>query len=60
MNCTICGEPIELSPSARTRAERYGGSPSDYTRLFQQHSECTLKRRREVTADLIRRKVIYA
>ena len=48
MNCTLCGKPITLVPSARERADRYGGKPADYTRLFRQHAECLIESRREV------------
>lgn len=45
MNCTICGKPIELVPSATERAEKYGGNPNDYTVLFTEHAACTIKKR---------------
>ena len=49
MNCTICGKPIQLVPSATERAKRYGGKPSDYSRLFTEHTDCALEKRdREV------------
>ncbi len=51
MNCTHCGKPIALVPSAKERAEKYGGKPSDYTRLFTMHSQCQIdKRNQEVDA----------
>lgn len=46
MKCSICGEEIVLSPSAKERAERYGGAASHYTRLFTTHAECVLAQRR--------------
>lgn len=46
-DCTICGEPIRLIPSAKERARKFGGEPSDYTRLFTQHADCTVRVRSE-------------
>ncbi len=40
MNCSICNKPIILKPSAAERAKKFGGKPSDYTRLFTTHAEC--------------------
>ena len=54
-NCTICGNPIVLKPSAAERARKYGGKPSDYTRLFTEHTECTLAKREADTNELMRR-----
>lgn len=45
MNCTICQQPIILIPSAIERAKKFGGKPSDYTKLFTEHSTCTLAKR---------------
>jgi hypothetical protein len=53
MKCSICNEPIVLMPSAEERARKFGGSPSDYSRLFTEHSACALARRREGTSALI-------
>lgn len=44
MNCSICGKPITLSPSASERAKKYGGKPSDYIKLFTSHSNCQVKK----------------
>ena len=55
MNCTICTKPIELVPSARQRAERFGGSPADYTKLFTEHAACTLAKRKADTDALVAR-----
>ena len=33
-------------PSAAERAKKWGGKPSDYTRLFITHSKCELAKRR--------------
>jgi hypothetical protein len=53
MDCTICHKPIILVPSAAERARRYGGKPSDYSRLFTTHAECTLAKREADTLALI-------
>lgn len=55
MNCTVCGKLIKLVPSATERAKRSGGKPSDYTKLFTEHSQCAIDKRNQDTADLIRR-----
>lgn len=55
MNCTICGKKIKLIPSAKERAEKYGGKPSDYTKLFTEHAECAIKKREDETRELMRR-----
>ena len=55
MKCSICGKEIVLSPSAKERADKYGGTPAFYTSLFREHSECALKKRREDTLELMRR-----
>lgn len=55
MNCSICGLPIRLTPSAAERARKFGGKPSDYTRLFTAHAECELAKRQRDTSDLIAR-----
>ena len=54
MKCSICGKPIVLVPSAAERARRYGGEPSDYTRLFTEHSDCVIAKREKDTLELIR------
>ena len=58
MNCTICGKPITLIPSAKERAKKYGGSPADYTALFRQHAECLVETRREVVIPMPQYKVL--
>lgn len=55
MNCTICGEPIVLVPSANERAKKFGGLSSDYTALFTEHAKCAIKKRTEDTLELVRR-----
>lgn len=54
MKCTHCGKPIELVPSAAERAKKYGGVPSDYTKLFTMHSDCAIARRSDMTLALMR------
>jgi hypothetical protein len=55
MNCTICGKPIVLVPSAAERAVKYGGKPSDYTQLFTTHSGCFIEKRSQDIVALMRR-----
>ncbi len=43
--CKLCGKRIVLVPSAKERAEKHGGTASDYTRMFTTHSDCLLKYR---------------
>lgn len=45
MNCTLCGKPITLNPSAEERAAKdpSGKSAAYYRGLFTTHSECVLK-----------------
>lgn len=56
MNCTICGKPIILVPSAKERAEKFGGSPADYTKLFTEHADCTVRKREQEAIELMRSK----
>lgn len=56
MNCSICGKPIVLVPSAKERAEKLGGKASDYTAIFREHPQCAIKKREEDTSALIARK----
>ena len=56
MKCTICGKPITLVPSAKERADKYGGKPSDYTKLFREHSACALDKRERETRELMQRR----
>ena len=53
--CTICGKEIVLVPSASERAAKYGGKPSDYTKLFSTHSECQVKKRSQESTELMRK-----
>ena len=50
MNCTICNKPIVLSPSASERALKFGGNPSDYTKLFTSHADCFIAKRQRETS----------
>ena len=43
--CTICNKPIVLVPSAKERAKKFGGRPSDYTAQFTEHGLCTVLKR---------------
>jgi 5-methylcytosine-specific restriction endonuclease McrA len=54
-NCTECGKPIVLNPSAEHRARKSGGKPSDYTDLFTIHSDCLIQKRNAETIELIKR-----
>lgn len=54
-NCTLCGKPIVLVPSAKERAERYGGKPQDYIKLFTAHAECVVAKREAETRELLRK-----
>jgi len=55
MNCTLCGKPIVLRPSARERAAKYGGKPSDYTKFFAVHGDCQVAKQEAKTLALMRR-----
>lgn len=57
MNCTICGKPIVLVPSAAERAAKdvTGKSAAYYTSLFRQHSGGLLAKRAEDTTALMKR-----
>lgn len=55
MNCSICGKPIVLVPSAAERARRFGGKPEDYTKLFTEHSECLIEKRSAESVALMRK-----
>ena len=54
-NCTICGKPIVLVPSAKERAKMYGGTPEYYTSLFTTHSACWVAKREADTLELMRK-----
>ena len=55
MNCKQCGKPVELFPSAKERAAKYGGTPADYTRLFPYHTACQLQLREQRVRELMQR-----
>lgn len=54
-NCTICGKPIVLVPSAKSRAKAFGQTPEYYENMFSEHGECTVLKRERETLDLIKR-----
>ena len=54
MTCRHCQKPVILQPSAKARAERYGGVPRDYTLLFPNHADCVVKAREQETIELLR------
>lgn len=37
MNCTICGKPVVLVPSAAERAKKYGDHPASYYTALRGH-----------------------
>jgi hypothetical protein len=55
-NCTICGKPIILSPSASERAAKdvTGKSSAYYTSLFTTHADCAIAKRSVESVDLMR------
>ena len=55
MKCSICNKEITLIPSAKERANKYGGNPSDYTKLFTTHADCFIKQRELDTKKLIQK-----
>lgn len=55
MNCTICGTPVVLTPSAAERAAKTGEPAAYYTRLFSTHTDCFLAKRKRETSELMRR-----
>lgn len=59
MNCTVCNKPIVLVPSAAERAAKFGGKPSDYTRMFTTHALCAVLKRADDTMSLMRQTVLH-
>jgi hypothetical protein len=55
MNCTICGKPVVLVPSAEERARKFGNSPKYYRSLFTTHAECALVKQATETHVLLKR-----
>ncbi|HEY5793419.1 MAG TPA: hypothetical protein VIU82_00265 [Bosea sp. (in: a-proteobacteria)] len=57
-NCTLCGEPIVLVPSAAERARKdvTGKPASYYLALFTAHATCTVAKRERETLELIARR----
>jgi hypothetical protein len=53
--CTICHKPIVLSPSAKERARKFGGTASHYTSLFTTHADCAIKKRSGEAHDLMKK-----
>lgn len=54
MTCRHCQKPVVLHPTAAQRAERYGGTPREYTLLFPNHADCVVKAREQEAIDLLR------
>ena len=54
-NCTICGKPIHLSPSAAERAAKdvTGKSAAYYTGLFTTHAHCAVLRQEARLSELL-------
>lgn len=55
MLCKHCHKEIVLVPSAAERTKKYGGTPNDYTRLFEYHAACQLELREQGTRELMQR-----
>jgi len=53
MKCRVCNTEIVLVPSASERARKYGGNPSDYTKLFTVHDKCALAERARTASKLM-------
>jgi hypothetical protein len=55
LNCSICGKPIILIPSAQERARKdvCGNPASYYTAIFTTHADCALAKSRQETSDLL-------
>lgn len=55
MNCTICGKPVVLVPSAQERSKRdvCGNTAAYYTALFPTHAACVLEKNRKETSEMI-------
>jgi len=55
MNCTICGKPIVLVPSAEERARTSGETTQYYRRLFTEHSSCAIAKRNKEAYELMKK-----
>lgn len=57
MNCSMCGKPIVLVPSAAERAAKdvTHKTAAYYTSLFTTHSHCALAKRASDTSELMSR-----
>ena len=60
-NCTICGKPVILVPSAieRARKDGYEGAAAKerakfYISLFTSHSDCFIQKRSQESVELMR------
>lgn len=63
LNCTYCGEPIILVPSAEERAKKdcTGKSARYYRNLFTIHTQCQIDKRSDEALKLMKiEKVNYA
>ena len=47
VNCSICGKPVVLRPSAAERAAKSNMPAAHYTALFTRHAECEIAERNE-------------
>ena len=55
-DCSICNKPIVLKPTAKFRADKYGGTASQYTDLFREHAQCAINKRDSEARELMRSK----
>jgi hypothetical protein len=55
MNCSFCGKPVVLVPSAAERAKHLGKSASYYTALFPNHTDCLIRHRNKLFSESIER-----
>jgi len=54
-SCKFCGKPIVLVPSAQERAKSTGLPASNFTKMFQWHSECLVEYRNREASAFIKR-----
>ena len=47
-NCTKCGQPIVLVPSALERSKKYGETPQHYINLFRTCTACIMQDRHTI------------
>lgn len=57
-DCSICGKPIVLVPSAAERAAKdvTGKTAAYYTALFDTHAQCVLDKRSAEATALLRKR----